>query len=196
MHTKLSGCSTGASWGSAAAVSVCRGTSGHRRGHLRWHLRAEEEGMPGQRCAEHVQGSRGVAGRRGVGRAPLPSGVRCGRRSVLVCRAAPMERNDQIWLRWGCSLDTDWETLSDESGYTFSLLEYSRGIVTRTRDRRALITDKTWAFFLKIIYLFMKDTERQRHRQREKQSPCREPNVGLEPRPRDHALNPRQILHL
>ena len=27
----------------------------------------------------------------------------------------------------------------------------------------------------------MRDTERQRHRQREKQAPCREPNVGLDP---------------
>ena len=37
-------------------------------------------------------------------------------------------------------------------------------------------------FFFKI--LFMRDTERdrQRHGQREKQAPCREPNVGLNPR--------------
>ena len=28
----------------------------------------------------------------------------------------------------------------------------------------------------------MRDTERQRHRQREKQTPCREPDVGLDPR--------------
>ena len=27
----------------------------------------------------------------------------------------------------------------------------------------------------------MRDTERQRHRQREKQTPCREPDVGLDP---------------
>ena len=37
--------------------------------------------------------------------------------------------------------------------------------------------------FLKdIIYLFMRDRERQRHRQREKQAPHREPDVGLDPR--------------
>ena len=39
-------------------------------------------------------------------------------------------------------------------------------------------------FFNKdFIYLFMRDTEseRQRHRQREKQAPCRRPNVGLDP---------------
>ena len=28
----------------------------------------------------------------------------------------------------------------------------------------------------------MRDTERQRHRQREKQTPCREPDAGLDPR--------------
>ena len=37
--------------------------------------------------------------------------------------------------------------------------------------------------FLKkdFIYLFMRDTERKRHRyrQREKQVPCREPDMGL-----------------
>ena len=39
-------------------------------------------------------------------------------------------------------------------------------------------------FIFKIfIYLFMRDTERegQRHRQREKQAPCRVPDVGLSP---------------
>ena len=39
-------------------------------------------------------------------------------------------------------------------------------------------------FFKDLIYLFMRDTERekQRHRQREKQAPCREPDGGLDPR--------------
>ena len=37
-------------------------------------------------------------------------------------------------------------------------------------------------FFLDFIYLFMRDIERQRHRQREKQAPCKEPDVGLHPR--------------
>ena len=42
-------------------------------------------------------------------------------------------------------------------------------------------------FLLKkdFIYLFTRDTQRerkkQRHRQREKQVPCREPNAGLDP---------------
>ena len=40
-------------------------------------------------------------------------------------------------------------------------------------------------FFLKIfIYLFMRDTEREREAEtqaKEKQAPCREPDVGLDP---------------
>ena len=37
-------------------------------------------------------------------------------------------------------------------------------------------------FFFKRFYLFMRHTQRGRHRQREKQAPCREPDVGLDPR--------------
>ena len=56
-------------------------------------------------------------------------------------------------------------------------------------------------FFLKIlfIYLLMRDTERrQRHREREtkKQTPHREPDVGLNPELRDHTLSQRQTLNL
>ena len=38
-------------------------------------------------------------------------------------------------------------------------------------------------YFKDFIYLFMRDIyrERQTHRQREKQTPCREPDVGLDP---------------
>ena len=45
------------------------------------------------------------------------------------------------------------------------------------------------------MYLFMRDTHRereregQRHRQREKQAPCGEPDPGLDPRTRGHALS-------
>ena len=44
-------------------------------------------------------------------------------------------------------------------------------------------------FFLRFIYLFMRDTERdrQRHRWREKQAPNREPDAGLNPGSQDHA---------
>ena len=37
--------------------------------------------------------------------------------------------------------------------------------------------------FKKKIYLWQRERERQRHGQREKQAPCREPDVGLNPRP-------------
>ena len=36
--------------------------------------------------------------------------------------------------------------------------------------------------FKDFVYLFMRDTQRQRHRQRGKQAPCREPHTGLHPR--------------
>ena len=48
-------------------------------------------------------------------------------------------------------------------------------------------------FLKKRFYLFIhgRHGERQRHRQREKQAPCKEPSVGLEveldPRLQDHA---------
>ena len=35
--------------------------------------------------------------------------------------------------------------------------------------------------FKDFIYLSMRDREGQRHRQREKQDPCREPDMGLDP---------------
>ena len=36
-------------------------------------------------------------------------------------------------------------------------------------------------FFKDFIYLFMRDTERQRRRQRDRQASCREPDTGLDP---------------
>ena len=50
------------------------------------------------------------------------------------------------------------------------------------------------SFFLKI-YFFIHERQRERHRQRDKQAPCREPNVGLDPRAQDHALGERQVLN-
>ena len=43
----------------------------------------------------------------------------------------------------------------------------------------------------------MRDTarERQRHRLREKQVPCREPDMGLDPGSQDHTLGQRQMLN-
>ena len=37
----------------------------------------------------------------------------------------------------------------------------------------------------------MKDTERQRHRQREKQAPCRKPDTGLNPKTPGSCPGPR-----
>ena len=41
--------------------------------------------------------------------------------------------------------------------------------------------------FLNILFILERDREGQRHRQREKQAPCREPDAGLDPgTPRSH----------
>ena len=40
------------------------------------------------------------------------------------------------------------------------------------------ITSSFFIFFKDFIYLFMRETQRE---QREKQAPCREPDVGLDP---------------
>ena len=42
----------------------------------------------------------------------------------------------------------------------------------------------------------MRDTQREAETQeREKQAPCREPDVGLDPSLQDHALSQRQALN-
>ena len=48
-------------------------------------------------------------------------------------------------------------------------------------------------FFKDFIYLFMRDTdrERQKHKQREKQAPCRKPNAGLDPRTLESCPEPK-----
>ena len=51
-----------------------------------------------------------------------------------------------------------------------------------------------WSILKDFIYLFMRDTERQRRRQREKQAPCRKPNWDSIPGFCDHALSQRQTL--
>ena len=51
-------------------------------------------------------------------------------------------------------------------------------------------------FFKDFIYLFMRDPERQRHRQKERQAPCREPDVGLDSRTLgSQMLSVRQMLN-
>ena len=50
-----------------------------------------------------------------------------------------------------------------------------------------------------VFYLFMRDTERERSRdigrEREKQAPCRKPNVGLDPWTPGSHPGPRQVLN-
>ena len=46
-------------------------------------------------------------------------------------------------------------------------------------------------FFKDFIYLFMRNREGQRHKQREKQAPCREPNVALDPRTPESRPEPK-----
>ena len=41
----------------------------------------------------------------------------------------------------------------------------------------------------------MRDIQRQRHRQREKQAPSREPDVGLDPRTPGSHLGPKMVLN-
>ena len=52
----------------------------------------------------------------------------------------------------------------------------------------------SFLFFFLRFYLFERHRGRQRHRQTEKQAPCKEPDVGLDPGPWDHALSQRQTL--
>ena len=47
-----------------------------------------------------------------------------------------------------------------------------------------------------IVCRCYKQRERQRHRPREKQAPCKEPDVGLNPESWDQALGRRQMLNL
>ena len=73
---------------------------------------------------------------------------------------------------------------------------------TTLRSRVAQFTD--WASQVPQIFqvfmgffkkdLFMRDTEKQRHRQREKRAPRTEPNMGLDPQTWDQDLSPRQTL--
>ena len=65
----------------------------------------------------------------------------------------------------------------------------------KTRVYLSLFKWKTKPPFFNI-YLFMRDTQkRQRHRQSQKQAPCREPNTGLDPWTQDYAPSWRQTLN-
>ena len=66
-----------------------------------------------------------------------------------------------------------------------SIIEYlARGKkLINVKQFNTIITVLFISLFLKdLIYLFVRHTERQRYRQREKQVPCRKPDPGLDPR--------------
>ena len=53
-----------------------------------------------------------------------------------------------------------------------------------------------FCFLSLFIYSWETQRKRQRHRQREeKQAPCREPDVGLDPRSQDYTLSQKQTLN-
>ena len=80
-----------------------------------------------------------------------------------------------------------WYSQSFNTNLSPSKSQYSKAKVTLRNSHSFL--------FFKILFIYPWKTcrERQRHRQREKQAPCREPNVGLHPR--DHTLSWRQMLN-
>ena len=63
-----------------------------------------------------------------------------------------------------------------------------KGRLSEVRQGISIVPTVEEVFFPKIlfIYLLMRDTQRdretERYRQREKQAPCKEPYVGLDPR--------------
>ena len=50
-------------------------------------------------------------------------------------------------------------------------------------------------FLIIILFMIVRERERQKIRQREKQAPHQEPNMGLDPRLQDYTLNQRQRLN-
>ena len=66
----------------------------------------------------------------------------------------------------------------------WAIFEVSRfsGASTQMSQWHIIASYSFLYFFKDFIYLLMRDTDRQRHRQREKQAPFGEPNAGLDPR--------------
>ena len=69
--------------------------------------------------------------------------------------------------------------------YVVKIFKLYRNMECKMKAIFLLLSPQLYLFFFifKRFYLFMKNTHRevQRHRQRKKQAPCREPNVGLNP---------------
>ena len=75
-----------------------------------------------------------------------------------------------------------WSHETGSVGRLLEILFLSPSLFLPFPTTHFLSQNKWISVLLKIFYLFMRDTERERHRprQREKQAPCREPNVGLD----------------
>ena len=63
-------------------------------------------------------------------------------------------------------------------------------------DQLLLFRIKTlFKIFFKRFHFFIHERQWQRHKQREKEAPCREPDVGLDPKTKDHTLSQEQVLN-
>ena len=64
---------------------------------------------------------------------------------------------------------------------------------SHVEHRQLGTVSKLFLFFLKILFIYSWETQKkiQRHRQREKQSPRREPDVGSDPRTRGSLPKPK-----
>ena len=61
------------------------------------------------------------------------------------------------------------------------------------KSRLSLRIERSFFFFLKILFIYSWET--QRDREREKQAPHREPNVGLDPESRGSRPGPKAVLN-
>ena len=107
---------------------------------------------------------------------------------LFLCSSSLLHIFTFTWAAEGCSTDVMLSRRSWPQHVWFPKLQLPFvGLflipLHKTRTNGGNATKEAGFFKKDFIYLFMRDTEtaRQRHRQREKQAPCREPNVGLDP---------------
>ena len=75
--------------------------------------------------------------------------------------------------------------------------------ISNGKDIYFLKRDLYFYYFLNILFIYVTEKRectswgdsRQRERQREKQAPCREPDVGLEPRSPGSGPGPKVVLN-
>ena len=76
--------------------------------------------------------------------------------------------------------------MTNDSHRTFEQItissEYIFGLHMRKLRTRRVQLGRLKNFFKDFIYVFMRETERGRDRQKEKQAPCGKPSAGLNPR--------------